>query len=75
MYIRKSVFTVCLIALLGCEKQPEPFDVSKIDCQKTESVEAIADPENKAKAVAHCARLKSRESKFKPSDDKEWSLN
>lgn len=75
MYVRKSVSTVCLIALLGCEKQPESFDVSTIDCQKTESVEAISDPENKAKAVAHCARLKSRESKFKPSDDKEWSLN
>lgn len=75
MYIRVSAFAVCLIALLGCEKQPESFDVSKIDCQKTESVKAIADPENKAKAVAHCARLKSRESKFKPSDDKEWSLN
>ena len=75
MYIRILASTVCLIALLGCEKQPEPFDVSKIDCQKTESVEAIADAEIKAKSVAYCARLKSRESKFKPSDDKEWSLN
>ncbi len=75
MRLNNSVFIACLFALFGCQKQPEPFDVSKIDCQKTESVEAIADPENKAKAVAHCARLKSRESKFKPSDDKEWSLN
>jgi entry exclusion lipoprotein TrbK len=75
MKLKSSVFIACFLALSGCEKQPEPFDVSKLDCQKAESVEAIADAENKAKAVAHCAKLKSRESKFKPSDDKEWSLN
>ncbi len=75
MRLKKSVFIACIFSLLGCEKQPEPFELSKIDCQKAESVEAIADAENKAKAVAHCAKLKSRESKFKPSDDKEWSLN
>ncbi len=75
MRLNNSVFIACLFVLFGCQKQSEPFDVSKIDCQKTESVEAIADAEDKAKAVAHCARLKSRESKFKQSDDKEWSLN
>lgn len=73
MRLKSSVFIACFLTLSGCEKQPEPFDVSKIDCQKAESVEA--DAEHKAKAVAHCARLKSRESRFKPSDDKEWSLN
>lgn len=75
MRLNNSVFIACLFVLFGCQKQSEPFDVSKIDCQKAESVEAIADAEHKAKAVAHCARLKSRESRFKPSDDKEWSLN
>lgn len=75
MRLKNLVFITCFLTLSGCEKQPEPFDVSKIDCQKAESVSATADAEHKAKAVAHCARLKSRESRFKPSDDKEWSLN
>lgn len=74
MSIKTSAFFTCLVALYGCENQPEPFDVSQIDCQKPEVVESIPNEEHRAKAVAHCASLKLRESRYKPSEDKAWSL-
>ena len=74
MTLKNSVFIVCLSILSGCENQPDPFDISKIDCKNADSIESITNAEHKAKAVAHCAKLKSRESRFKPSDDTAWSV-
>lgn len=74
MIFKNSVFIVCLSILSGCGNQPEPFDVSKIDCKDADSIESITNSEHKAKAVTHCDKLKSRESRFKPSDDTAWSV-
>lgn len=65
--------TVVLLCISGCDTAPPPFDVAKVDCKNAEAVAAISHPEHRAKAQAHCARLKSRESRFQPSDDNEWA--
>lgn len=79
MTIKKILGVVVLVVLSGCDsaKQPAPapFDVAKVDCTAKEAIAAIENPEHRAKAQAHCAKLKARESKFEASDKKDWSIN
>jgi entry exclusion lipoprotein TrbK len=75
MVNKQMLIVITSLVLAGCQPAPAPFDVSKVDCTATETIAEIENPEHRAKAQAHCAKLKARESKFEASDKKDWSLN
>jgi len=75
MINKQMLIVISVMALAGCQPAPAPFDVSTVDCTATETITEIENPEHRAKAQAHCAKLKARESKFEASDKKDWSLN
>lgn len=63
---------IAVFTLTGCgEPKPEPFDVTKVDC---ENLKKIKNPEHLEKATKRCNSLKARESRYEPTPEGEVKI-